>query len=243
MANEKKQPELETFKKWKATNDPKYFQELYGSMKPLIYDAARKASYGSNLPESAHRAYAAQSFHDALKTYNPTGGAALQSHVYGAVHQKAKRLNYMYQNLSYMPEPRAMNVGVYQNAVANLRDALSREPSPQEVATNLGWSIKEVERIKKEVHKDLALDAGTEEFGVYETPETEEVLEYIYFSLTPEEQLAYDHIFGKHGKPKMTKANGRIDYERIGRVLGFSPSKVRGIVTRIKVKYEKAAKK
>src|SRR5690606_8746678 len=136
------------------------------------------------------------------RTFNPTSGASLQTHVYGAVHQKAKRLNYMYQNMGHMPEPRSMRVGRYQSEVENLRETLGREPTMQEVAARLEWSPKEVERIKSEVHKDLAIGEGTEEVGVFESPETEEVLEHIYFELTPEEQVVYDHIFGKHGRMK-----------------------------------------
>ena len=238
-----KQHEVETFAKWQKTNDPAQFRALYSSMKPLIYDAAKKASYGSNLPESAHRAWAAQSFYDALRTFKPGGGASLQTHVYGAVHQKAKRLNYMYQNLAYIPEPRSMQIGVYQNESSNLRESLGRDPTASEIAARLSWSIKDVERIQKEIHKDLAMEEGTEEMGVFEGPETEEVLEQLYDDLTLEEQQVYDHVFGKHGKPKATKANNKIDYDRIARSTGYSASKARTIVNKIKVKFERAARR
>lgn len=238
-----KQLEMDVYAKWRSTQDPEHFKSLYTSMKPLIYDAAKKSSYGSNLPESAHRAWAAQSFYDALRTYKPGAGASLQTHVYGAVHQKAKRLNMMYQNLGYIPEPRAMQVGVYQNEVSNLRETLGREPTPQEIAARLDWSVKNVERIQKEVHKDLAMEEGTEEMGVFETPETEEVLDQIYYDLTPEEQQVYDHIFGKRGKTRAVKANKKIDFDRIARSTGFSASKARAVANRIKAKYERAARR
>ncbi len=243
MANENRASELETFKKWQSTQDKEHFQALYTSMKPLIYDAAKKASYGSNLPESAHRIWAAQSFYDALKTYKPAAGASLQTHVYGAVHQKAKRLNYMYQSLAYKPEPRAMQVGVFQNEHANLRDALSREPTSEELADKLNWPVREIERIKKEIHSELAMAEGTEEQGFYESPETEDVLHQLYYDLTPEEQKVYNLVLGKNGQPKMMKANNRVDYDRIGKTTGYSSSKVRMVVGRIKDKLEKAAKK
>jgi DNA-directed RNA polymerase specialized sigma subunit len=212
-------------------------------MKPLIYDAAKKASYGSNLPESAFRIFAAQSFHDALKTYKPSTGASLQTHVYGSVQNKTKRLNYLYQDLSKKPEPRAMQVGVYQNEHANLREELQREPTPAEIATRLGWSVKDVERIQREVHQDLAIGEGTEEYGVFEGSKEEQVLDFIYHDLAPEEQKIYDMMLGKHGQMKMVKPNGRVDYSRIARSTGFSESKVRMIQNRIKAKYEKAARR
>lgn len=242
-ATARKINELSVFKKWQTTKDKTHFQALYTSMKPLIYDAARKASYGSNLPESAHRIWAAQSFHDALNTFKPTVGASLQTHVYGAVHQKAKRLNYMYQSLAYKPEPRAMQVGVFQNEHANLKDELNREPTDAELASKLNWSIKDVQRIKKEIHSELAMAEGTEEQGFYESPETEEVLAHLYDNLTVEEKQVYDCVLGKHGRPKMMKANNRVDFARISNTLGYSSSKARIVFGRIKDKLEKAAKR
>lgn len=234
--------ELELLQQWRKTEHPKYFQELYTSMKPLLYDAARKAAYGSNIPESAHRIYAAQTFLDALRTFKPEKGT-LQTHVYGAVHQKAKRLNYMYQNVGQMPEPRAMQVGLYQNEHSNMKGELGRDPSHSELADRLGWSVKDVMHIQKEVRKDLAIGEGTDETAFSEGSLDLETLNHLYFDLTPEEKTVYDYVFGKQGKAKAVKANNRIDFERIGRSSGYSSSKARIIWGRIKAKFERAVKR
>lgn len=240
---DQKKQEMDLFHKWKETNHPRYFQALYQSMKPLIYSAAKKASYGSNIPESAHRIYAAQNFLDALNTFKPTAGALLQTHVYGAVHQKAKRLNYMYQNLGHQPENRATRIGVFQAEQENLRGELGREPTPSELAARLDMGVRDVFRTQKEIHKDLAMSEGVEENAYFEGNPDEEKLDYLYYELTPEEQLVYDHVFGKHGRMRMVKRNNKIDFERIGAALGFSASKTRVIWARIKAKYEKAVKR
>lgn len=240
MANERKTDELALYHDWKGTQSTGSFQKLYTSMKPLIYDAARKASYGSNIPESAHQIWAAQNFYDALRTYKPSAGTALQTHVYNAVHQKAKRLNYLYQNLGHIPEPRAMQIGLYQNIHENLRATLGREPSSAEVADKLSWGLKDVVNIQKELQKEMAMDLGAEEHGVFESSIDEEVLEYVYYELNGEEQLMYDYVFGKHGKPRMVKANKKVDFEGIAKKAGFSASKARGIWTKVRLKVEKA---
>lgn len=236
----RKQQEMQMFKEWQQKKTPQSFQGLYQSMKPLLHDAAKKASYGSNIPESAHQIWAAQSFHDALRTYKPTAGTALQSHVYNAVHQKAKRLNYLHQNLGHIPEPRAMQIGLYQNVLENMKADLGREPSGAELADNLGWHVKDINRIQKEIQKDLAMDLGAEEHGIFESSIDEEILEYIYYELTSEEQLVYDYVFGKHGKPRMVKPNKKVDFDRIARAAGFSPSKARALWTKVRLKVEKA---
>lgn len=234
--------EVQMYQSWRKTGDKRYFQSLYKSMKPLIYDAAKKASYGSNIPESAHRAYAAQNFFNSLRTFDPTKGRALQSHVFDTVNQKQKRLNYLYQNLGHMPEPRAQSVGLYQNVYANMRAELNREPSTAELADRMGWSMKQVASLQKEIQKDLALSEGTEEKSYFESNRDEELLQYLYFDLGNEEKVVFDYVYGKHGKPSMMKSNGRINYDGISSRMGVSTSKVRSLASSIGRKLEKVLK-
>lgn len=241
MANqEKKKSELDLFHEWQTKQTVPAFQKLYTSMKPLLHEAARKAAIGSNIPESAHQIWAAQNFQDALRTYKPTSGTALQTHVYNAVHQKAKRLNYLYQNLGHIPEPRSMQIGLYHNIFESMKGQLGREPSTAELADELKWGIKDVTKMQTEIRKDLAMDVGTEEYGVFETSVDEEILDYVYYDLAPEEQLVYDYVFGKHGKPKMIKSNKKIDFDRISKQVGFSQSKARMLWTKVRLKVQKA---
>jgi DNA-directed RNA polymerase specialized sigma subunit len=240
VADNRKENELALFQKWKKSQDPAHFQELYGSMKNLIYDAARKASFGSNLPESAHRIYAAQNFLEALKTYNPNSGAALQTHVYGSVHQKAKRLNYLYQNLGSIPEPRAQMIGLYQNEHSNLHDELGREPSAAELADRMGVGLSQITTIRKELRKDLALGEGTDEVVFAEGSRDEELLHNLYFDLAPEEKNVYEYMFGKFGKPRLVKKNNKLDFDKVAKNMGVSSSKVRTIYGSIRKKLEKA---
>jgi len=238
-----KSEEVKLYRHWKKTQSTTSFQQLYSSMKPLLLKAANKASYGSNIPESAHQIWAAQNFYDALRTYKPTAGTALQTHIFNTVHQKAKRLNYLYQNLGHIPEPRTMQIGLYQNINENLRATLGREPSAAEVADHLNWSVKDIEKIRVEMQKDYAMDLGTEDVGVYESSIDEEVLEYVYYELGPEEQLMYDYVFGKHGKRRMVKPNRKIDFEGIANQAGFSVSKARALWTKVRLKVQKALHK
>lgn len=241
--DDRKKSELDLFHQWKRTGDKKHFQELYGSMKNLIHDAARKASFGSNIPEAAHKIYAAQNFMDALRTYDPKKGTALQTHVYGAVHQKAKRLNYMYQNLGHIPEPRAQQIGLYQSEFQNLRDHLGREPSTAELADRLNWNMRDVAHIQKELRKDLAMEQGTEEAPFFENAREEELLHNLYYDLSSEEKVVYEYVFGKFGKPKMMKMNNKIDFDGIAQRMGVSPSKTRTLWLSVRKKFEKAVKK
>lgn len=243
MADDRKKNELDIFKQWKKTGEVKHFQSLYNSMKPLVYKAAEKAAYGSNLPESAHRAFAAQAFYDALRTFSPTSGAALQTHVYGSVQNKVKRLNYMYSNLGHIPEPRMQQVGQYNAELETLRAELNRDPTPQEIAQRLKWSVTDVQRLQSELRRDLSISGDTEEQAFFEGSRDEEILEHLFFELTPEERTLYEYIFGKNGKPRMLKASGKIDFDNIAKRMGSSTSKIRAIFGQIRNKLGKALKR
>ena len=238
----KKLDEVSIFEKWNKTKDKAHFQALYSSMKPLIYDAAKKASYGSNLPESAHRIYAAQAFLDSLRTFQPNSGASLQTHVYGSVHNKVKRLNYEYANMGKMPEPRAVMVGKFQNEFENMRSSLAREPSSAEMADHMGIPIKQIINLQKEIRKDLSMEGGLEEVASSEGSVEDEFAAYLYYDLNPEEKVVYEYMTGNYGKPRMVKANNVIDFTGIAARMGVSESKVRTLHNAIRAKYKKAIK-
>ena len=238
----RKQNELDIFNRWKKTQNKEDFQQLYGSMKNMIYDAAKKASYNSNLPESAHRVYAAQAFLDSLRTYDPKGGSALQSHVYGSVHNKVKRLNYEYQNMGKMSEQRAVVVGRFQNEYESLKSQLGREPSAAEMADHMSLPLKQITVLQKELRKDLSMGEGTDEVAYAEGTEEEEFLAYLYYELTPEEKVVYEYITGHYGRPKLVRGNNRIDFAGIAQRMGVSESKVRTLHNSIRAKYKKVLK-
>lgn len=240
MADDVKKNEMNLYNQWKETGSKEAFQGLYNSMKPLLYAAAKKASYGSPLPQSAHHIWAAQSMLDALRTYRPDAGTTLATHVYGAVHQKAKRLDYNYQNIGKMPEPRATRIGLFQNEMENMRTELDRPPSSVELADRLGWSVKTVELTQKEVHRNLSISDGVDSEAFIESSADRAILDDLYYDLPGDEQVVYDYIYGQHGKPRLTKANSRIDFEEIGRRTGWSASKVRSLHARIRARAEKA---
>ncbi len=239
MASEVKTEENKLYDKWRKTQKPEYFQKLYVSMKPMINKAISGAAFNSNIPQSAHQMYAAQNFYNALKTYNPAKGA-LQTHVYGSVGQKANRLNSLYQNLGKTSEPRAQMAGRYLDAKEYLKNVYDREPSAIEVADHMQVGLKQVSLLEREIHKDLALDEGTEAHAMFMREADQEKLDFLYYDLKGEEQVVYDYIMGAHGKPRMVKGGGkRVDFDRIAKSMGVSSSKVRNIHKKISRKLEK----
>jgi hypothetical protein len=134
-----------------------------------------------------------------------------------------------------------MRIGVFQNAVAAAKEELGREPSAVELADMTGLPIKEIERLQKEIQKDLSTDGLEDEIST-ETPREAEILTYIYQELNNDQRIVYDYMLGKHGKPRLGKPNGKIDFEGISARTGFSQSKVRMMHAQIKTKFEQASR-
>lgn len=221
------------YNQWRKTQSKEDFQSLYDSMKDTIEISSRRAAIGSNVPQSAHKIWAAQLFLDSLRTFNPTMGAQLKTHVSTAIGRKANRLNYTYQDLGSKSEQRATKVGLYQAEYANLLNELGREPSAAELADRTHLGIKDIERLQKELHKNLSTNVGLENQIAVETSLGDEVLSYIYYELNNEQKVVYEYIYGRNGKPKLVKMNGKVDYDEIARRSHISKSKVYRIVKEI----------
>lgn len=225
------------YNKWNQTQSKKDFQGLYAEMKPVIERSTWKAAMGSNIPQSAHRIYAAQNFLTALGTYKPDKGT-LKTHIQNAVENKAKRLNYLYQDLGTKSESRATKVGRYQAEYANLMNELGREPSTAELADRTNMGIKDIARLQKELHQNLSTNIGLDSQIAAEGSVSDEILSYLYYELNNEQRVVYEYLYGRNGKPRLVKKNNIIDFDAISSKTNMHSSKVRRVVKSIEKKLE-----
>lgn len=229
MAEDKKEQRAKELQLWHAFNkspSPQTFQPLYESLKPIIVKAVQKNAYKSSIPRAAHLAYGAQSFLEAVRTFSPDKGN-LHTHIYGAIENKGKRLNYKYQNIGYIPEARVSKFGPIDNAITMLRSELGREPSAIEVADEVGLSVKTVETFMKEQRGSLLLDDSLSRGQSYfQSDRTMQLARDIQYSLIPQHQVVHEHIFGLNGKEPLLKPGGGADKERIAKTTGLSMAQV-----------------
>jgi hypothetical protein len=229
----KKTSEMALYHAYKKDPGPHTFQPLYRSFKPFIIKAARGNMIGSIIPQSAHTARAAQSFYDALHTFDEKKGK-LHSYVYDAVREKGKRLNYKYQNIGYIPEARASKYQLYKNTVHMLKEGLGREPSTSEVADELKWSPKMVETLRKEIRSDLVLDEmRAENHPFARSDKMMEMFHDLHPNLLPTHQLVLEHAQGMFGKPMLTKPSGGPDVAAISLATKISAPKIRSALKTI----------
>jgi DNA-directed RNA polymerase sigma subunit (sigma70/sigma32) len=201
-----KEYELKLWKKWHRTKDPALLTELLTSMDPYLQSHVNKFT-ASPLPrpalESQARILATKAFH----TYKPNMGAALNTHL-GHELKHLTRYVLEYQNVGKIPENRGIAISRYKNVKANLTDELGREPTTLEVADALQWSVAEVERMQTELRQDLDIIQGKEEaffdVGYNLTDRTHEIMMFVYYSVSPEEQKILEYSFGIGGSPRLS---------------------------------------
>jgi len=204
-----KQKELKLFYEYKAGN-PEAKKELLSSLDNLIMSQVSKYS-NSGLPLPALQLEGKRLALHSLETYDPNK-AQLNTHVVNNL-KKLSRFVTTYQNVGYIPEPRALLIGQYQTVKANLEVDKGREPTTAEIADAMNISIKEVERLQNELRSDLSLTVKTDEdeggFYRFVQPEfvdleLKEAIDAVYIDSDPIDKKILEYTLGLYGNPIKT---------------------------------------
>lgn len=220
---------MDTYLAWQASKKPEYLEKLYKAFEPTIQYMIDK--WNANLNPNTLRSLAKVQFVKALETYDINKGTALGTHIYNYL-QKLSRYSMSYGETIRMPENLRLKVGALLDAINKLRETLGRDPTIDELADELAWPKREIERIFKYMYEEKA-EGGLEfptAVDVY-TPK-EAMIESIYRKLSPIEKLVFEHLTGYGGKP-ILKAKD------IAKKLKVSPAQVSNIRKKIIKKFEK----
>lgn len=204
VSRAKHEEQLELWKKYK-TGDKKALGKLINSLSPLIESNVQKY-VGAPIPKSALWAEGVKLTIQALDSYSPEMGTNIATHVSNYL-KKLYRFVGQYQNVGRIPEHRISKISVLKEAMDRLQDELGREPTVEELADDLKWPITEVERLKREIAKDLLVPditptdsyTLTQYFDV-SSPETNIAFFYTNY-LDPEEQRLFERLVG-FGRPR-----------------------------------------
>jgi hypothetical protein len=216
------------------------FMPLFKTFKPWIMKAAQKNMFGSPLPMAAHQALAAQSFLDATKNWDPSKGS-FKTYAFSTVFEKGKRLNLKYQNIGYIPESRATKYQAYQTAMHLLTEQFGREPSTAELADELMIPQREVERLRKEVRKDLVLNEAIPNVGPAwaQSDKAKQLAMDIHATLIPKHQVVLEHSLGLYGRTPLVKPGGTADVQAIAKAAKISLNDVRSAQKTISREFRK----
>ena len=109
------------------------------------------------------------------------------------------------QNAIRLPENMQLKVREFMNAKADLKEKLGREPTSEELADHLGWPLKKVVRMEKQLHNEAS--ASTQIFEPEDPNRDSKLdlkLDLVYRSLSPRDKLIFEYTTGYGGKPKLS---------------------------------------
>lgn len=177
--------DLHYYNLWKQTGDKQHMGMLLKSLKPLMIKEVHKVS--GTLPTAALMASAKRWTIHAVKTYDPTKGAQLSTHVTNWL-QKIKRENYKYQNAARIPENLHIEFGKFKEAEESFKERFDRDPTDDELAHELGWSKKQVVNLKSRNYEDRTEGANEAPSVVHKTNEESLFIEHLKQVLSHSQQ-------------------------------------------------------
>jgi DNA-directed RNA polymerase sigma subunit (sigma70/sigma32) len=148
-------------------------QEERERLAPLVEDLAKKYR-STQIPAETLREWAWEAAEDAIPKHLPEK-ATLETFVGWHLKKvRSKVLKRVTQdcNIARIPEHRAYNITRFVKAKHELADAMGTNPSREELAADLGWSVSEVNRMHRELAPanlaDLLLRFGAPQLALKE---------------------------------------------------------------------------
>lgn len=201
MTIERQQQDLDLWKEWHKTNDPKPLNQLMDRLNPLIQREVQK--WGGTVPVPALESKARVLALDALKTYNPNRGAAVGTHVASRI-RKISRHVYPYQNVARLPENKQLLYNTFQIASNKLLDDLGREPNVDELADELSWSQRKVTDFQRTFGRRELVES---EGGFMEGHDDKSgLVDFYYHGLMPKDKTLFEDITGYSGRTAMSNS-------------------------------------
>lgn len=196
--------ELELWQTWKETKKEEDLHPLISSLNPLIKREAAKRmkGLGGSIPRAALENELRISAVKSLKTYDPEK-AALPTHVTRGFQRVSDFVN-ANRNAKYSPSDDMKKYDRFQNATAELRGELGRDPTADELANRLPWSAKTVKKLQKsfgtEVHTDMGdgITSGED----YALLHPRDAFQMVRSGLTQEEQQFGNMYFPPEGEKR-----------------------------------------
>lgn len=220
-------PDFDTaYDAWKKTPDPTTNTQLLKTVQPVI-DTALSSYAPTAGPALKSRAklLALQ----AMQTFDPERGSA-KTHLLTHL-QRLRRLGAQEQNIVRIPEQVGLDFQKLTAAENELKDALSRDPTDDEVADFTGLSTRRIRKIRAfnqpisegmtaDRRKTDGDDLGDVASNLPQNNKSYEAwLSFVYDDLTPTDKLIMDMSLGRNGRR-------RASTQDIARRLNITPGAV-----------------
>lgn len=184
--------------RWKQYNAPKDASALYTYLSPTINSAVTSYAGG----DKSLRVPAYRLAFDALRTYDPSKGADIKTHVYNNL----KRLNRLHadrSNITHVPEGVAHDRNIIAKAISNFQDEYNREPNDDELSDITKLSKKRIDKILGRTNIISGSEAVTDEGAdrISKTGISEDTyIDYVYSSSDDIDKKIIEMMSGHRGR-------------------------------------------
>lgn len=218
--------------RWQKNRDRVALDTLRRNLKPLTQSQVNK--YRANMvPQAVIEAEADRILVESANSYDPGRGAGFRTHVFNNL-RRLNRFSNARANVASIPEARAQSIGTYQRVFEQLSERKQRPPTTSELADELMWSEDAVRVMQRSVRRDI-MGSGVVTPVRLDTSSAREsqLIDDIWWELTPDEKRVFEHITGRGGARKLDKGKD------IARATGFSQAKVSQLRSAIARKMER----
>lgn len=224
---QRKHNELQMWEHWMNNGQqPEHLAPLLKAYEPVLAQKARQWK-PRMVPEPAFHAELQTHAIKAFQSYDPTRGAALNTHVIGRL-KKALRYGNLHANMGYLPEGQSAFIGPITKAKEILQEELGREPTAHEIHAQLQQdpdqdyrklTPQRIETIQANMFKDIPMsrsggaDAGYDysaspnaaphAFEEQQIAVAQNILPEI-FPNKPDIHELFHYTFGTNGYPQVS---------------------------------------
>ena len=186
---------------WQKTKDPALFATMVMRYQPVLNSVVNKFRT-TGLAPATLKAEATTQLIKAFETYDPSKNTQPTTHIWNNL-QKVQRMASESLMSGHIPESRNLKRSTFTIVQDNLADQLGREPNNTEMSDELGWNIREVERMQSEMKGETtASNAPFDFYGSSTKGESKDkvLVDYLYQELYGPEKVIFEHTFGYGGK-------------------------------------------
>ena len=146
----------ELIKQYQQTGSKEIENQLLDLHKDYIRANVNK--WAGIIPQTVLEAHGKNYAIQGFKTYDPTKGANINTHLYNNISQLS-RIIYQHQNASSIPENLIQQIGRVKQAKNYLTDELNREPTDEEIADHMHQPLAHIQKTLKYNRADLINDS------------------------------------------------------------------------------------
>ena len=184
---------------WKKAPTDANLQAMLRQLNPLIQREVNK--WTGTLARPLLELEAKRLATEAIRSFDPTRGAALGTHVANRL-KKISRISYTYQNVARIPEYQALKFHTYNLAESSLKDKFGRDPTSNELRDELGWSSSYLKNFQRGLRREFVESGDLPPFFGTVTGEGA-LIDFVYNDLSPVQKKIFEHTTGYRGAKRL----------------------------------------